>query len=264
MSYSAKIYPLTIPAGGSLPLPVVAAYFKILSSTGPVDVTGDTFGTLSGLRAGHGMEKTKFNRLTLRDASGAENVVQIVIAGENFVDSRTSGATTVEGLVNIAGMLEGIDTGRRQVGQGQAYTFGLTDTVMTGDNTVALQLFNPAASGKRLVVYGWELWQLGNPINACVVAWKNAPLPTARAGAVVSKSRGVASVATAYSNGAGVADDGVIHRIGGATLAQADRTIRPRVPLIVPPGVGLMWLVVTNSQGAVVGVGADVVEEPLV
>jgi len=80
-----NIYPFTVPANSLYRLTVAGQYFKIMSSTGDVEVTAD-FGRLSPLHTGQGLEDTPFSYLNFRDLSGAGNDLQVVIGDKNFVD----------------------------------------------------------------------------------------------------------------------------------------------------------------------------------
>lgn len=91
-----KIYDFTLTAGGSQVILANSDYFRIMSSTGAVDVTGDTFGTLSGLLTGQGLADTKYNRLMLKDASGASNSGTILCSGDLFIDNRTYGVNSLD------------------------------------------------------------------------------------------------------------------------------------------------------------------------
>jgi hypothetical protein len=90
-----KVYDFTLTAGGSQVILVESAYFRIMTATGPVDVIGDTFGTLPAVEAGQGLQNTPYKRLTLRDASGAPNSGTILCSGDLFIDNRTIGNVAI-------------------------------------------------------------------------------------------------------------------------------------------------------------------------
>lgn len=98
----AKIYPLTVPGGGTFVLPASGAMFKILSATGPVIVTGDTFGNLGQVDAGQGLTlPAQFGRLTLTDMTGADNALQVLVADAGFIDDRIAGIVeTIDSAAN--------------------------------------------------------------------------------------------------------------------------------------------------------------------
>lgn len=93
-----KVYDFTLTAGGSQIILVESAYFRIMTATGPVDVIGDTFGTLPAVQAGQGMQNTPYKRLTLRDASGAPNSGTILCSGDLFIDNRTIGNVAITNI----------------------------------------------------------------------------------------------------------------------------------------------------------------------
>lgn len=92
-----RYYDFTLAANGVQMLTVSGKNFRIQSQTGAVDVTVDSVGTLPGLLTGQGLKNVPFSRLTLRDASGAPNVGQILVAPEEFIDNRTYGVSTIAG-----------------------------------------------------------------------------------------------------------------------------------------------------------------------
>ena len=83
-----EFYTDTLTAGQTLPRLFSGAYFKIISSTGAVDVRTDVV-RLAGLVAGQGFEKSPFTRIEIKDASGASNTIRYVIATEGFLDGIT-------------------------------------------------------------------------------------------------------------------------------------------------------------------------------
>lgn len=136
----AKIYPFTIGAYEALPLMVQGSYFKILSATGMVDVTGDTFGTVEALQAGQGLRGQDFRRLVVRDRSGGENMVRLLVSDDQFIDDRISGEVVV---------IEG-NKGRSIAGK--AFTATSLFGAAGAGNVNQTALYNPVGSGVRLVV----------------------------------------------------------------------------------------------------------------
>ncbi|MBB1602546.1 hypothetical protein [Variovorax sp. UMC13] len=90
-----KIYTFTVPANAAFPLLAMGDFFKIQAATGPVEVRGDTFGTIGGVLPGQGLERTPFNRLEFRDISGGDNQISLLVADQAFVDDRISGEVSV-------------------------------------------------------------------------------------------------------------------------------------------------------------------------
>lgn len=96
---NAQIYTDTLTAGQVLPRQFTGSIFKIISSTGAVNVKC-TGADLQGLVSGQGFEKVPFERLEIKDASGATNTVRYVIANEGFLDGIT-GAMQITSNVQV-------------------------------------------------------------------------------------------------------------------------------------------------------------------
>lgn len=100
---TASIYSYDVPANGSVRLPIVGAFFRILAALGTVRVQTDAV-NLNGLGAGDGFEKTPFGWLTLTDTSGAVNTVRFVISDAAFLNSPiTSSVITANRAPQVAG-----------------------------------------------------------------------------------------------------------------------------------------------------------------
>lgn len=80
-----QIYRCDILANATFNLKVAGEYFKIMGSTGPVNVRAE-WGRLAGLVAGQGLEQSPFSGLELNDASGAFNSVLVLVGDRKFVD----------------------------------------------------------------------------------------------------------------------------------------------------------------------------------
>lgn len=121
-----KIYTLTIPGNGVAELRVAGEYFKVMSATGAVTVRSD-WGELEALLPGQGLESTPFKGLLLIDASGATNVVRMLIGDEKFVDgmggavvvsqitvAKSAGfATTAPAVTNASAQIVAANAGRQ-------------------------------------------------------------------------------------------------------------------------------------------------------
>ena len=91
-------YEFNMTPNGAYRLLVSGDYFKILSSSGAVDVEAD-WGRLTQLTAGQGLEDSEFKYLFFRDRSGGANALRVVIGDEKFIDGM-SGAVSVS--TNVA------------------------------------------------------------------------------------------------------------------------------------------------------------------
>ena len=85
-------YEFTVPAWGAYTLTVSGDYFKILAATGAVSVKGK-WGELKKLIAGQGLEASPFDRLELRDETGAPNTIRVFIGDEKFIDGMAGSVT---------------------------------------------------------------------------------------------------------------------------------------------------------------------------
>lgn len=83
-----SIYTFTIAANGVYRMPVSGSFFKILASSGNVNVRSENI-DLKALSIGQGMKNTPFDYLTFTDVSGASNTLRIVIADDEFMDGMT-------------------------------------------------------------------------------------------------------------------------------------------------------------------------------
>jgi hypothetical protein len=90
---NAAIYTETLGAGVAVHRLFQGSFFKILSSTGAVNVRTANV-NLSGLIGGQGFEKAPFDFVELQDASGASNVIRYIVATEGFIDG-LSGTMTI-------------------------------------------------------------------------------------------------------------------------------------------------------------------------
>lgn len=125
MNLSATIYTDTLTAGQVLPRQFNGAFFKIISSTGPVDIKTSNV-NLKGLTAGQGFEKIPFDRVEITDASGASNTIRYIVASEGFLDGLTgsmqitqtvpprssSFANTAKTVTNVSAQLVAGNTSR--------------------------------------------------------------------------------------------------------------------------------------------------------
>lgn len=211
----AKIYQFTVPANGSFPLLVTGTVFKILSSTAAIIVAGDRFGTLGSLLAGQGLRDAPFDRLTFTDASGANNLVTLLIADAGFVDDRITGEVSV------------IDGGKARTMANSSFCGVVAQAALAANYSYA-QLFNPAASGKNLFV-GQVGAQTGTAAGM-IVGFQNATTGALTGTNPASKkANGAAGVGLHYAGTSGVALAGLYSLINGNIWV-------PKEPLMVPPG----------------------------
>lgn len=90
-AFTFQVYDFNLVAGGSQAILASGAYLRILSSTGAIDVSVEGKGTMPNLLAGQGLKDLPFNRVVVRDKSGAPNTGTILVASSEFVDNRLFG-----------------------------------------------------------------------------------------------------------------------------------------------------------------------------
>lgn len=79
-------YTFDIAANATYRLLVGGAYFKLLATTGNVDIkTQDS--DLKGMSAGQGVTGQEFSYLAITDKTGATNTIKIVVSDAEFIDS---------------------------------------------------------------------------------------------------------------------------------------------------------------------------------
>lgn len=234
----AKIYPCVIPAGGSLPLTIEGDYFKVLEATGLFEITGDSFGQLGSIVPGQGLQQTHFRRLTLRDLTGTQNTVRLLVAGQNFVDDRVQGDVAV------------IDGSKSRTISGAVFGAAPTASAVAAQLSFS-QLYNPALSGKRLIVPAVSM-----ACSTSICAFQVGILGASIAGADVTATR----TRSLYSGGAQTVAELRVNNSAGNPLA-ASRVAWNMVlaagvpwrhepkqgPYVIEPGSGLLIVPTTGN-----------------
>lgn len=90
-AFTFQVYDFNLAAGGAQTILAGGAYLRILTATGAVDVVVEGKGTMPNLLAGQGLKDLPFQRVVLRDKSGAPNSGTILVASSEFVDNRLFG-----------------------------------------------------------------------------------------------------------------------------------------------------------------------------
>ena len=80
------LYDFTLVAGGSQVILADANMYKVLTATGDISVTRDGGATIKPLRAGRGERNVEFQRLMIKDLSGAPNSGTILVGDSDFID----------------------------------------------------------------------------------------------------------------------------------------------------------------------------------
>jgi hypothetical protein len=141
VSFTFKPYPISLGANGAFRLPTSGEYFRIMSSTGPVDVTVEGVGTMPGMEAGQALKGIPFTGLLLKDASGAPNSVVVLIASSEFQDNRFSGEVDLSPATRLA----------LNVLPGASWSSNLTVAANT-----PLTIFNAASNPNGAIVWSAE------------------------------------------------------------------------------------------------------------
>lgn len=81
-----QLYDFTLAAFGSQVILADANFYKILTSTGDVQITRDGGSRIRPMSAGRGEREVEFLRLQITDISGAPNSGTIVVGDSNFID----------------------------------------------------------------------------------------------------------------------------------------------------------------------------------
>ncbi len=80
------LYDFTLTAGGAQIILADANMYKVLTATGDISVTRDGGATIKPLRAGRGERNVAFQRLMIKDLSGAPNSGTILVGDSDFID----------------------------------------------------------------------------------------------------------------------------------------------------------------------------------
>lgn len=139
-----QIYTFTVPANSVYGLSVIGEYFKLLATDGAVNIKAE-WGELKGLVAGQGLKKTPFQRLEIRDASGANNVVRLFVGDEEFIDGLGGSVSVSQAVV-----------ARSSAFDNQQKTVGVASASLVAPNAArqALQIQNKSASGNVYLAFG--------------------------------------------------------------------------------------------------------------
>jgi hypothetical protein len=184
---SVTFYPFSMGAGKPFIVPAEGDYFRVQSSLGSISVTIEGAGTLPALQSGQGIKNTPFNRLILRDTSGAANSGVILVASEEFIDNRTYGVNDLS-----AGSLATLR-------QPLASTGFYSSVAAIAANT-AEQIFSPAANVNGAILLSASFSDSENAgFAASFVAKASAPANIADGEVIDSTSiTVVAAVAGAF------------------------------------------------------------------
>lgn len=241
---AAKIYDFTIPAGGSRELLVEGSYYRILTSTGALEVRRDGGSALGPIYPGQG-ERAEFKRLQLRDLSGAANIGNVIVADDGFIDDRITGEVTV------------IDANAKTTLANRAFVHNASQVAVAGQFS-HVQVWNMST-----VNYAYVRGLVLTPTVQSGIAYgfRTATLATVGNFLNSKKAGGSASVGCRMYTEANVADLVTTH--AGYIVADPTRStvIDFREPLLLAPNTGL----VARPSGFNIGINVqfEVVEESI-
>lgn len=215
--FSFKIYDFTLQANGVQTLPAMGSYFRIMSSTGSLEVTVEGRGTATGLQAGQGFKDQPFTKLLLRDTSGAPNSGFILAASSEFFDNRLNGTFDLTPATLAA--LESVDLNTATLNAQRAVesTGRWNNTAALTANT-PLQVLAPGANTTGVDLLDAGYIQVGNGMTRVAIFFllKASAPSTFADGEVVCGPDSIGNDASSF--------------LGTGKL---------RMPVYVPPGLGI-------------------------
>lgn len=234
MRTAGRIYDFTLTAGGSMPLLVQGDYMRIMSATGAVEVLTDNY-RIGPIMAGQGQAKSPFTRLTITDRSGAANVGYVLVADSDFIDNRINGEVSV---------IDGEKS--RTLAGGMFAAAPFCGAVAANYSNV--QLWNPAGSGKNLIVGALDF---ATPVATSVQVFMTATqLVNASLNIPANKKSGAAAPIALVRYEAKAAPDpfllGVLR--GDYTPANSPVNWVPKGAFVVMPGYGLTVTSVSTAN----------------
>lgn len=218
-----KFYDFALTGNGSQVILAEGSYYKILSSTGAVEVQRDGGSAASPLLAGQGERESEFKRLTIRDRSGAGNVGVLIVSDGQFIDDR------------ITGEVSTIDGGKARTLAGNAFIYAVAAGPSVGNLSQA-QLWNPAGSGRNLILKAFSLG--ANAAGLMRSGFQNTAIATLAVPAAVSKlsngAVGLGQVRTAVPAASSVANPSLSFYV----LANTMLPVQMQEQIVIVPGTG--------------------------
>lgn len=240
-------YDFTLTANSAQVIDVAGKFFKYKSGIGAIRVILDK-GSRVDLMPGQGVWGVDFTRLTVQDLSGVGNDGVLLAGSFDFRDDTISGNVSV------------VDGGKNRTKANQAFFMAAQLGTAPAGQFSYQELWNPAASGKNLIIEQYFL-------DSSAASRIYSGVSSARQG------NGVLGVASKLAGGALSASlpfsaiPTIAVPAGGTVLATINvaanitQTISLREPIVVPPGWGFFIsnTVATND----LGVAVEFFEEPI-
>ena len=200
---------------------VVGTFVKYKGGAGTIRVRLNGGGYID-LLPGQGVNGVSFTSIDIQDRTGAQNVGTILAGIYDFRDDRITGTVDV------------VDGGKARTLANMAFVAGV-GLVGQGGLYSTAQLWNPAGSGKNIVV---EVFEMTSPEGG-YIAWEftSAPLATFVDNGRSKKPAGAPSASQTRRESKGAAVNGSI----GVFITAGNNLIQKRYiePIVLPPGYGL-------------------------
>lgn len=236
--WAGREYDITIPANQYHRLDVVGDFFKVIRATGLLRVTLDTGPQLS-CEPGQGLRRRPFSRLDLVDLSGADNTVRLFCGSDDLIDDRLVGELRAQS----------------QSYGDQAFSCWVQGGVVPPLQQSWIELWNPANSGKRVVLDRWRLAAGAAPIEV-LSGYYNAAIGVSPGQGASHRARQLTATLSKAEVRSTQAVAGTYPFLSGVAVfddyapAQAYAENVPPSPIILDPGFGYLW----NGQSAANGI----------
>lgn len=219
-------YDFNVPANGGQVLDVKGKFFKYKTGIGAIRVKTNHGGYVD-LLPGQGIWNTDFSSIIIQDRSGATNTGVLLAGDFDFHDDRISG--TVEVIDGVRNR-----TTANQAFMGIGYAPAVVSRFSMG------QLWNPPASGKRLVVGQVNIIGTAGTVSTGLGMWNTRLANTTTYPPVNKNNGGSASVATSWYEDFAAPPLSVTFGSVGVTAINARDFYKFAEPVVISPGQGLV------------------------
>lgn len=230
MTSATRIYTQIIPANAVDILNVAGGFYKVLETTGDIEISRQGGNAIGPIRAGQG-ERAQFSTLIVRNLTATQVTARILIADESFEDTR------------IYGNVDVVDGGRVITMANQSFAGWVTQNAVAGE-FAHLQLFNPVGRTQNIAISKLHLFT----VATCNIQlrWFATPLTTLWSSPNNKRFGGANSTAELRQQ-SNVAVLGNGANINTAMLANTPVQIDFKEPVVLEPGMGLVAANVTAN-----------------
>lgn len=239
---SIETQPLTLGANESREVDFTGEYFELRSAVYAValiellDRSGGVRARLKDPLESDFCRPGRFEKIRVTNGATAQTV-KFAFGTGDAGSRRSSGTTTVAGTVNVAGTVDVVDGGKARSLANAALTCWGNAPAGAAGTYAAAQLWNPAASGKSLIINRVTI--ASTIATGFVLVSSNAQLANPTAQQPMSKLLGTAAAAAALSRYAqGAAAGANILALANGPANSMILYVPPE-PIVVPPGYGL-------------------------